>query len=47
MARRIAAKIDSDPRREGLAQARQVCARWVEKGNVPAKEWMAIAASLA
>ena len=42
MRRRIAAKIDSDPKREGLAHAREVCARWVEKGNVPAKEWMAI-----
>ena len=42
MARRIAAKIDGDPGREGLVHARQVCARWVEKGNVPAKEWMAI-----
>jgi len=42
MSRRIAAKIDGDPRREGLAHAREVCARWVEKGNVPANEWMAI-----
>jgi len=42
MARRIAAKIDSDAGGEGLAHARKVCARWVEKGNVPAKEWMVI-----
>lgn len=42
MARRIAAKIDDDPLREGLAHARRVCSRWVAKGNVPAREWMAI-----
>lgn len=42
MSRRIAAKIDGDPAREALAHAREVCARWVEKGIVPAKEWMAI-----
>jgi hypothetical protein len=41
MARRIVAKIDGDPGREGLAHGREVCARWVEKG-VPAKEWMGI-----
>jgi len=42
MAQRIVAKIDADPRREGLEHARRVCARWVERGNVPAKEWMEI-----
>jgi hypothetical protein len=42
MARRIAATIDRDPTRQGLEHAREVCARWVEKGNVPAKEWLAI-----
>jgi len=42
MARRIAAKIDDDPAREGLEHARAVCARWVAMGNVPAEEWMAI-----
>jgi hypothetical protein len=42
MARRIVAKIDRDPVREGLEHAREVCARWLEQGNVPAKEWMAI-----
>jgi hypothetical protein len=42
MARSIVAKIDGDPARGGLAHARQVCARWVERGNVPAREWMAI-----
>lgn len=42
MTRRIVAKIDADPRREGLAHARRVCARWVAMGNVPAKEWMTL-----
>jgi hypothetical protein len=42
MARQIVAKIDADPRREGLEHARSVCARWVERGNVPAKEWLEI-----
>lgn len=42
MARRIVAKIDADPRHEGLEHARRVCARWVERGNVPAREWLAI-----
>ena len=42
MARRIVAKIDADPHREGLERARRVCARWVEKGNVPAREWQKI-----
>jgi hypothetical protein len=40
MARRIVAKIDADPR--GLEHARQVCVRWVERGNVPAREWLGI-----
>src|SRR5258708_37053010 len=42
MARRIVAKIDGDPMRQGLEHAREVCARWVERGNRPALEWMAI-----
>ncbi len=42
MARRIVAKIDADARREGLDHARRVCARWVERGNVPAREWLTI-----
>jgi len=42
MACRIAEKIESDPGREGLEHAREVCARWVEKGNTPAGEWLAI-----
>jgi hypothetical protein len=42
MARQIVAKIDGDPRREGLEHARRGCARWVERGNVPAREWLEI-----
>jgi hypothetical protein len=42
MARRIVDKIDNDPAREGLEHARQVCARWISQGNVPAREWMVI-----
>lgn len=42
MARRIVAKIDSDPSRAGLAHARVVCERWVARGNVPAREWLQI-----
>ncbi len=42
MARRIVAKIDDDPVRRGLEHAREVCARWVQRGNLPAVEWMGI-----
>lgn len=42
MARRIVAKIDADPAL--LERAKRVCARWVERGNVPAREWMTILA---
>lgn len=42
MASRIAEKIEGDPLRQGLNHAREVCARWVAKGNVPAKEWLDI-----
>jgi hypothetical protein len=42
MARLIVAKIDADPRREGLEHARRVCARWVQRGNAPAREWLEI-----
>jgi hypothetical protein len=42
MVRRIVAKIDADPTRAGLEHARNVCARWLEQGNVPAREWRAI-----
>jgi hypothetical protein len=42
MARRIVAKIDADPQQRGLAPAREVCARWVAQGNIPAREWMTL-----
>ncbi|MEA2235696.1 MAG: hypothetical protein QOC81_420 [Thermoanaerobaculia bacterium] len=42
MVRAIVDKIDRDPDRKGLEHARKVCARWVEMGIVPAKEWMVI-----
>jgi hypothetical protein len=42
MARRIVAKIDADPELAGLAHAREVCTRWIERGNVPAQEWIEI-----
>ena len=42
MARRIVAKIDADPARGALEHARNVCRRWVERVNVPAREWMRI-----
>jgi hypothetical protein len=42
MARRIVAKIDADPQQRGFAHAREVCARWVAQGNVPAREWMTL-----
>lgn len=42
MARRIVEKIDADPARGGLAHAREVCERWVSRGNVPAREWLRI-----
>jgi hypothetical protein len=40
MARAIVAKIDGDPHRDGLQHAKDVCRRWVEKGNIPAREWL-------
>jgi hypothetical protein len=39
MVRRIVAKIDADPERRGFQHAKQVCRRWLEMGNVPAREW--------
>jgi hypothetical protein len=42
MVRKIVEKIDSDPTQAGLEHARVVCARWVERGNRPAMEWMPI-----
>ena len=40
MARQIVAKIDADPQRAGFERAKSVCRRWVEMGNVPAREWL-------
>ena len=42
MVRRIVEKIDADPARAGFEHAKRVCARWIEQGNVPAREWMRI-----
>jgi hypothetical protein len=42
MVRQIVAKIDADPDRAGFQKAKSVCRRWVEQGNVPAREWLAI-----
>jgi hypothetical protein len=42
MVRRIVEKIDEDPTRAGLEHAREVCARWVARGNRSAVEWMTI-----
>jgi hypothetical protein len=42
MVRRIVEKIDADPQRAGLDQARRVCARWIERGVRPAQEWREI-----
>jgi hypothetical protein len=42
MARRIVEKIDNDPTRAGLEHAREVCARWIARGNRSAPEWMEI-----
>lgn len=39
MVRRIVEKIDADPERRGLAQAKRVCARWVDQGIRSAREW--------
>jgi hypothetical protein len=40
MVRRIVAKIDADPAREGPAHAKSVCERWVAQGIVSAREWL-------
>lgn len=42
MARQIVAKIDADPDRRGFDRAKRTCRRWVEMGNVPAREWLAL-----
>lgn len=44
MVRAIVAKIDADPDLRGLEHAKSVCRRWVERGNVPAREWLGILA---
>ena len=44
MVREIVAKIEADPERRGFERAKDVCRRWVERGNVPAREWLAILA---
>lgn len=43
LARRIVSTIDEEPRREGLAKAREVCRRWYRDNPVPAvAEWLRI-----
>ena len=44
MVHAIVAKIETDPELRGLEHAKRVCQRWVERGNVPAREWLAILA---
>jgi hypothetical protein len=43
LARAIAARIDADPSRSGLARAREVCARWRRMGRAAGvEEWARI-----
>jgi hypothetical protein len=42
MVRRIVARIDADPRREGLLHAKRVCERWVAQGIISAREWLTL-----
>ncbi len=43
LARIIVAKIDEDPNRTGLVQARERCRRWYEEREAPAhREWLEI-----
>lgn len=42
MVRRIVAKIDADPERQGLSHARRVCERWVAQGIRSAREWLTL-----
>jgi len=42
MVRRIVEKIDADPTRAGFEHAKRTCRRWVEMGNIPAREWLAL-----
>ena len=39
MVRRIVARIDADPQRQGLEHAKRVCDRWVAQGIGSAREW--------
>lgn len=43
MARAIVERIDADPHRRGLDQARAVCQRWAGHSSAPAvREWMTV-----
>lgn len=42
MVRRIVEKIDADPTRAGFEHAKRTCRRWVEQGNVSAREWLTL-----
>ena len=42
MVRRIVARIDADPERQGLAHAKRVCERWVAQGILSAREWLTL-----
>ncbi len=43
LARAVATKVDRDPARRGLRQARETCARWMRENPTPAAaEWQAI-----
>ena len=43
LARAVVAKIDADPSREGLRDARENCARWLQTNPLRAiEEWQAI-----
>ena len=43
LAQSVAARIDADPQRRGLAQALQTCARWHRRAPAPAyREWLVI-----
>lgn len=43
MARAVVERIDADPQRHGLDQARAVCRRWAEQTRAPVvREWQTI-----
>lgn len=45
LARAIVTKIDQDPSRAGLAKARAICQRWLEREPLPVfREWLQILA---